>query len=99
LRFPKGTFILEGKIWAHEGQIYLVVNHKSNSETRIKLKGSYPKELFTQSGSNASIKLKIEESFFSIWGESEFIKLNRYLDPFEKPTVYNDEQKLPKEKK
>lgn len=96
LRFPEGTFVLEGKLLVHKNEISLAVNHKSNSESRIKLKGSIPKELYSQNGSNASIKIKIEKSFFSYWGEADFVELKKYLDPFEASATYEDERSLPK---
>lgn len=92
LKFPKGTFVLEGKILVHKNDVYLAVNHKSNSESKIKLTGLIPKELTSQSGSNASIKIKIVKPFISYWGEAEFVEVNKYLDPFEVPTVYSDEK-------
>lgn len=96
LKFPEGTFVLEGKILVHKNDVYLAVNHTSNSESRIKLTGTIPKELTSQSGSNASIKIKIVKPFFSYWVEAEFVELKKYLDPFEVPAVYNDERELPK---
>lgn len=96
LKFPKGTFVLEGKILVHKNKVYLAVNHTSNSESRIMLTGTIPKELFSQSGSNASVKIRIAKPFFSYWGEAEFVELKKYLDPFETPATYNDERQLPK---
>lgn len=96
LRFPEGVFVLEGKILVHKNEIYLAVNHPSNSESRIKLTGTIPKELYSQSGSNASVKIRIVKPFFSFWGEAEFVELKKYLDPFETSAVYNDEKNLPR---
>jgi hypothetical protein len=96
LNFPEGTFVLDGKVLVDNNDAYLAVNYKSNSEIRIKLTGSIPKELMSQGGSNASIRVKIAKPFFSTKGEAQFVELKRYLDPFEAPAIYNDENELPK---
>jgi hypothetical protein len=96
LKFPEGVFILEGKIMVLENDIFLAVNYKTNSETRIKLEGPVPKELFSQNGSNASIEIKIIKPINSYLGKANFIELKKYLDPFIAPAIYNDERKLPK---
>ena len=90
-----GVFVLQGKIMVHQGDVYLAVNYKSNSETRIKLHGKLPKDIYSQSGSNTAIKMRINKSFMSYWGEAEFIEIKNYLDPFETPLVYHDERELP----
>lgn len=96
LKFPEGKFILEGKIMVLESEIFLAVNYKTNSETRIKLEGIVPKELFSQNGSNASVEINIIKPIHSSLGKANFIAIKKYLDPFDIPKIYNDERQLPK---
>lgn len=96
LKIPEGVFVLDGKILVQQGNVYLAINYKTNAESRIKLLGRVPNELLSQIGSNASIKIKVTKSFYSLWGEAEFVEFVKYIDPFEAPVVYNDERGLPK---
>ncbi|MEK6627495.1 MAG: hypothetical protein AABY53_02625 [Bdellovibrionota bacterium] len=95
LDFPTGNFVLEGKIVVKKTDVYLAINHKSTSESQIKLSGTVPKELLSQHGSNAAIKIKITKPFMSNLGEAEFMELKKYLDPFTIPAKYDDDKALP----
>lgn len=97
LQFPQRILILEGKILIHEGEAYIAVNYKSNSETRIRLTGTIPKELFSQGGSNVVLKVNVTREFKSALGAGELISIVRFLDPFESPKVYNNERDLSSE--
>ncbi len=91
LHFEAKTYEMEGKlITKPPNEIYISINYQSNSETRIKLTGNVPKELYEQHESNALIKFKVARPFISFLGEAEFLELKRYLEPFEKVEIYHE---------
>jgi hypothetical protein len=95
LEFQANLYELEGKIIAESKEIiYLSINYDSNSETRIRLSGNIPAELFQQNGSNAKMLIQVNKPFISFLGKAKFIKLTSYMEPFNDVRVYSQLNKV-----
>lgn len=89
--FPQGTCSLEGLLVkaTNEANWYFIVNHKTNSETRFKLSGYLPTKEISEEGQFVQVVLDIPHETFSLYGEAELKKVDRFINPYIDPKRYS----------
>ena len=95
-QFPAGECRLEGSVFKDlkSGSFYLFVNHLTQGETRFKITGTLPSDFYKLEKLPVSLDLNISKPTFSEYGEASFIKLERILDPFSPPKIYDRESQV-----
>jgi|GEM_PF-5067987 len=89
VEIPKGECQLEGLlIQAQNKDWYFIINHSSNSETRLRLAEVQSKDLDSQ-GQFVEAQLKFKQPVFSLYGEASLAKVVRGINPFHEPKVYH----------
>jgi hypothetical protein len=95
-QFPAGECRLEGVVFkdVKNSSFYLFVNHSTQGETRSKITGNLPADFYKLEKLPVSLDLYINKSTFSEYGEANFIKLEKVLDPFSPPKIYDRESQV-----
>jgi hypothetical protein len=83
-RFPKGTCTLEGLLVKamNEPSWYFIVNPKTNSETRFKLRSFVPANTINEKGQYVEATIDIPTETFSLYGEAELKNVEKFLNPY-----------------
>lgn len=99
VKIPKGKCALSGKlIMLNDFEnlklkaVYLSINSKTNSETRIRLSGQYISLLEEQLEQAKEIRVKISieltSQIYDFYGSAKFLDEYKILDPFDELPIY-----------
>jgi hypothetical protein len=89
VELPKGECQLEGLILQSQTKDwYFILNHGSNSETRLRITEGDTKKLEPQ-GQFVDARLKFKQTVFSFYGEASLVKVTKGINPFHDPKVYH----------
>ena len=96
VEIPKGECQLEGLlIQAQNKDWYFIINHSSNSETRLRLSEVKSKDMDPQ-GQFVEAQLKFKQPVFSLYGEASLVKVVQGINPFQEPKVYHTNSEVKK---
>ncbi len=73
---------------------YFIVNSGTNSETRFRLKNFLPTGQVSEKGQFVEAVVSIPHETFSLYGEAELKKIERFINPYKDPKTYDLESEV-----